>query len=297
VRVRLATLTLRINMSKIILPVVGITLLVTMGASSLYLAQQVIARDIRAKSKVTPLQHLAMPTPNNVRLQETKSCPSDMKRVVGEYCAELVHTCIKERAKDPHVKNPGKTPAVCEEFARTSRCLSKRTKHMDFCIDVYERTEEVSDLPRVYMSWTNAKASCEIEGKRLCSTNEWTKAAEGPNNHPLAYNDGYTRDKKVCNIDRPWHDANTTPFEKLDKRVPVGSMKGCKSDYGIYDMAGNVDEHVLNENGSYHHEPWVSTLMGGHYAGVRNTTRAMTTSHSPDFAWYAHGWRCCSDVK
>ena len=277
--------------------VLATSIAISMGFTSLMLIQKVVAQDIRARAKVTPLQHMRMPTPENVKLRETKSCPDGMQHVVGEYCPELVHTCIKERKRDPHVKNPRKTPVVCEEFAKTSTCLSKKRVHMDFCVDVFEHVEEVSNLPRVYVSWTDAKFSCEIEGKRLCTTQEWAKSAEGPNDHPLAYGNGYTRDKSICNIDRPWHDANSTPFEKLDKRVPVGSMKDCKSDYGVYDMAGNVDEHVLNENGSYHHEPWVSTLMGGHYAGVRNTTRAMTTSHSPDFSWYAHGWRCCQDVE
>lgn len=252
----------------------------------------------RTSVSVTPLQHLTMPTPDKVRLRDTKTCPQGMQHVVGEYCPELVHTCIKERAKDPHVKNPGKTPVVCEEFARTSKCLSKKTTHMDFCIDTYEHTEEVSDLPRVYVSWWDARNICEIEGKRLCTTSEWTKACEGPDllGKPIGYGNGYKRDKSICNIDRPWKNILTTPFSKVDKRVPVGSMKECKNEYDIFDMNSNVDEFVENEHGSYHHEPWVSTLRGGHAYGVRNTCRAMTTSHSPDFAYYAEGFRCCKDI-
>jgi len=282
-------------MSKVIASVLATSIAISMGLSSLILVDQVLAQDIRAKSKVTPLQHLKMPTVDNVKLSVKDACPNGMSHVVGEYCPELVQTCIRERKKDPHVKNPGKTPVVCEEFAHASTCLRKKTIHMDFCVDTFEHTEEVSDLPRVYVSWTDAKASCEIEGKRLCKVQEFEKLCEGPNNHALGYGDGWTRDKNICNIDKMWHDPLTTPFAKLDKRVPVGSMKDCKSDYGVHDVNGNVDEFVMNENGSYHHEPWVSTLMGGHAFGVRSMCRAMTTSHSPDFSFYIQGYRCCKD--
>jgi formylglycine-generating enzyme required for sulfatase activity len=87
-------------------------------------------------------------------------------------------------------------------------------------------------------------------------------------------------------------------------------MPDCHSDYGVYDMAGNIDEWVINEasdimecpkeliaknqcmNISYH-----SGLMGGHVWHVRNASRPMTVAHYPGFGWYETGTRACKDIQ
>jgi len=75
--------------------------------------------------------------------------------------------------------------------------------------------------------------------------------------------------------------------------VLSGSKEQCVSDWGVYDMPGNVDEWVVNESG----KPFVSGLMGGHVFGVRNASRPMTDAHGPTFSWYETGTRCCSDPR
>ena len=240
------------------------------------------------------LQHLQVPSQENVKLRVAATCPAEMVEVDGMYCKDLVQTCVKERKRDLNVKNANHTPPVCEEFSHEMKCLSKPV-HKHFCIDRYEHAEKDSKLPQVYISWNEAKATCESEGKRLCVVEEFQKACEGPNllGDPIGYGTGFDRDKTVCNIDRPWHNPLTNKFEKIDKRVPIGSKSNCKSKYGVYDLNANVDEFVENPNGSYHHEPWVSTLVGGHAYGVRNVCRAMTVSHDPTFSFWAEGFRCC----
>jgi hypothetical protein len=224
------------------------------------------------------------------------ACPEDMVEVQGAYCPAVVQECLKWIDKDHRNPSGAIDPNMCAEFRFPSRCISKRIP-MDFCMDRYEWPNKPGEVPSTQISWVEAKASCEAVGKRLCTDEEFTLACEGPNMKPYPYGDGYHRDSSACNADQAgWIDPWACPFAQLDKRQPSGSHPACHSDYGVYDIVGNVDEWVNNTKGNAHHEPWVSGLMGGHWVrGVRNMCRAITDSHEPTFSFYVTGARCCSD--
>jgi hypothetical protein len=225
----------------------------------------------------------------------TNKCPNDMVEVQGMYCPSVINKCLRWLDKDQSAKaNGGEGPVRCAEFAPT-KCLSKEKKFMHFCMDTYEFPNVKGELPKVEMTWTEAKQSCEGEGKRLCKDYEWTFAAEGELMKPYPYGDGFHRDNTVCNIDKPWVDPWKNSFRVVDQRVSSGSMTSCKSDFGISDMAGNADEWVVNSS----HHPYVSGLKGGHWAiGSRNRSRVETVSHeSIGFKFYETGTRCCDDVR
>ena len=148
---------------------------------------------------------------------------------------------------------------------------------------------------------TEAKASCESVGKRLCSDTEWTLACEGPEEHPYPYGNGFVRDDAACNIDQPYinpdpariYSAKTQDEElaRLDQRESSGSRAACVSPYGVHDMTGNVDEWVHNESQS--EKPYKSALKGGYWGPVRTRCRPMTTAHDEVFRYYQIGFRCC----
>jgi hypothetical protein len=69
------------------------------------------------------------------------------------------------------------------------------------------------------------------------------------------------------------------------------------SPYGVYDMTGNVDEWVLNEDGSIMGPEYESGLKGGYWARVRNRCRPMTTDHNRWHSGYQIGYRCCSNAQ
>ncbi|MGA7120836.1 MAG: SUMF1/EgtB/PvdO family nonheme iron enzyme [Polyangiaceae bacterium] len=222
-------------------------------------------------------------------------CPPDMVAVEGDYCPFVAQTCL--RWLDPE------TMLQCAQFDRTAaagRCPVP-TRHKHFCVDRYEWPNKVGVLPQYMASWTEASASCESIGKRLCSDTEWTLACEGPERKPYPYGDGYVRDDRACNIDKPYiwphpdklFAAKTRGEElaRLDQREPSGSRDTCVSPYGVRDMVGNVDEWVVNE--SQAGKPFRSGLKGGYWGPVRTRCRPMTTAHDENFRYYQIGFRCC----
>ena len=225
-------------------------------------------------------------------------CPENMVEINGEFCQNVVETCLYYVDHEGnHVDPPeGDKSGRCGEYAK-SKCVSK-FEHKHFCIDKYEGHVKKGDVPQSWLSFYDAEKMCKENGLRLCTSSEWAFAAEGPNMHPYPYGDGYHRDKTACNFDHTQDidvfqakQKNDRIAQELDKLlVPAGSMERCVSDWGVHDLAGNLDEFVVNESG----HPYISGLMGGHVFGVRNASRPMTVAHGPEFAWYETSLRCCT---
>ncbi len=218
------------------------------------------------------------------------ACPPNTVEVEGDYCPWLEQKCL--RWLDPEMK------LRCAEFQTTSKCLTK-TQKKHFCIDKYEYPNKVGEKPVVMKTWHEAVAACKSEGKRLCKDSEWTLACEGQERLPYPY--GYARNAEACNIDKPHPDPDeralanpaTRAIEaaRLDQRSPSGAHEACVSPYGVVDMAGNVDEWVVNESKF----PYQSGSKGGYWGPVRTRCRPMTTAHYEDFSFYQLGFRCCGD--
>lgn len=259
-------------------------------------------------------------TPTSAQaVQHASACPSDMVEVEGDYCPDLEQHCKYNTNIDGSIsKKPADLLWACGEYT-PSTCKSEHLVHMHYCIDKYEWPNKEGTVPQDWMTWYDAKKAVESVGKRLCTHREWTLAAEGPSMHPLPYGDGFHRDGTMCNFDRPMGHLDPSKAKRPDDEmsqklravlVPSGSMPECVSDYGVHDMAGNVDEWVVNEASnlmacppeaikagkcmqmSYH-----SGLMGGHVWHVRNASRPMTSAHYPGFGWYETGTRACKDIQ
>jgi len=217
------------------------------------------------------------------------ACPADMLEIDGEFCALLDQTCKKRRQ-----------PWQCAEFEAPSRCRGA-VSTLRVCIDRYEYPNRAGELPKVMVSWNEAKAACAAIDKRLCTDSEWTLACEGRERLPFPY--GYARDPAVCSIDKPSPRPNdkrlfspqtqADELARLDKREPSGSRARCVSAFGVHDLTGNVDEWVTNESG----RPYKSALKGGSWGEYRNACRPATRAHDEAFRYYQIGFRCCRDVR
>ena len=101
-----------------------------------------------------------------------------------------------------------------------------------FYMDKYEYPNIIGQYPVTNVTWSEAKAMCEAEGKRLCTPEEWVLACRGPQGLRFPYGPVY--DGTKCNSESP-----------IDAPQAIGDTpKTCVSVYGVYDLNGNVWEWV-----------------------------------------------------
>jgi len=89
-----------------------------------------------------------------------------------------------------------------------------------------------SDQPVVGVTWKEAQDFCQWGNKQLPTEAEWEKAARGK--RPVKY---------------PWGDEEPDKTRAnfnnhIGKTTAVGSYPTGKSDYGVFDLSGNVAEWV-----------------------------------------------------
>ncbi len=249
----------------------------------------------------------------------TEGCPEGMVLVAGGYCPAVAQSCIEHH--EEYAKDLGRKKAKqaeggdaekstvserCLRYREPSECLSKERKPMRFCIDRYEYPNKKGELPALLISWVEAKKTCESLGKRLCTEEEFNFACEGEAMLPYTY--GYVRDPSKCSIDKPYRKrskklytyercmkkpACKAELERLDQRLPAGSLPECVSPFGAYDMNGNINEWVSLPGKKY---PDRSGLKGGWWGPVRGRCRPTVGFHKEEDYGYEEGFRCCGDA-
>ncbi|WP_437967582.1 SUMF1/EgtB/PvdO family nonheme iron enzyme [Sorangium sp. So ce260] len=247
----------------------------------------------------------------------SEGCPDDMVLVDGDYCPVVEQVCLehhKEFVKDqarrtnPYGEAEGSTSVSerCLEYRQPTACLSKKRAPMRYCIDRYEWPNRKGELPALLVSWREAVKACEGAGKRLCTEDEFNFACEGEEMLPYTY--GHARDATKCNIDRPFRQRELTLYryercmrhpkckaelERLDQRVPAGSMPACVSPFGAYDLNGNINEWVVRPGRK---SPERSGLKGGWWGPMRGRCRPTVGFHKEEDYGYEQGFRCCKDA-
>jgi hypothetical protein len=216
--------------------------------------------------------------------QARGACPEGMALVDGEYCPNVEQRCLEWM-------DPEGTPYAhfrCKRYAQPAICHGKR-EHRRFCIDVVERTEEASDLPRNHMSWSESKSLCESQGARLCKTSEWQFACEGEEMRPYPY--GWERDANACNVDVM---TGLGKVGKLvDHRAPASAHPACVSPFGVHDMAGNVDEWATVEGLPRGKR---EVMKGSWWLPGRHACRQHQGGHGAHYGGTESGTRCCADA-
>lgn len=243
-----------------------------------------------------------------------------MVLVNGGYCPNAEQSCLehhneynkdqekkKKKANEGEESGPSTVSERCLRYKEPSECLSKERRPMRYCMDRYEYPNKKGELPALLISWTEAKKTCESIGKRLCTEDEFNFACEGEAMLPYTY--GYVRDTAKCNIDKPYRKREKklstyercmkkpqckAELERLDQRLPAGSLPECVSPFGVYDLNGNINEWVYRPGKKY---PNRSGLKGGWWGPVRGRCRPTVGFHKEDDYGYEEGFRCCKDAS
>jgi sulfatase modifying factor 1 len=227
-----------------------------------------------------------------------------MAYVDTTFCPDIERRCIDvEHEKKNNLD-------ICHAFAHEQACRT-RERRIAFCIDRYEYPNRAGAHPAWMLDWYQAQATCGSRGKRLCWASEWTAACEGPEHAPFPY--GWERNHDACNMDNFYVEprrygargqflfyskdpvVKLGELSRLDQSVESGSMETCKSGFGVYDMPGNLDEWIVNDQPPQEKSRWAG-LKGGAWGHVRSQCRPTTFSHDPDFVYYFVGFRCCLDA-
>ncbi|MBI5410873.1 MAG: formylglycine-generating enzyme family protein [Nitrospirae bacterium] len=123
--------------------------------------------------------------------------------------------------------------------------------------DRFHSGEKFPRHPAVGLSWFEAKAFCEWQGKRLPTEAEWEKAARG-GREGFAFPWGDTPDHARANFEG-------------QGTLPVGSY--APNEYGLFDMSGNVWEWVEDWFGPTYYERSPETNPIGPESGKERVLR------------------------
>jgi formylglycine-generating enzyme len=156
-------------------------------------------------------------------------------------------------------------------------------------------------FPQGYISGKQAQAACGAAGKRLCRAPEWTMACKGPKRTTYPY--GQTHEAKRCNDHgvsprqvyrrgNTWEAMNDAALNQLPGTIAkTGDHEGCKNDWDVHDMVGNLHEWVDDGTG---------TFMGGFYLDTNQNGEGCsyaTRAHNFAYHDYSTGFRCCKDME
>ncbi len=160
-------------------------------------------------------------------------------------------------------------------------------------------------VPQAYISGDEADDACQEAGKRLCTSDEWLAAYQGPQGWTYPYGDSHAEGS--CNDDYAGSHPLIDYFDKSDgiwdsehmnnpginqqegTVAPGGGYADCESAWGAFDMHGNLHEWVVDADG---------TFRGGFYADASINGPGctyVTTAHARTYHDYSTGFRCCAD--
>ncbi len=229
-------------------------------------------------------QTLAATLAPKTEAEATGDCPAGMVLVEGRYCPDVEQRCL--RWMDP----PGRYHEFrCAKYAEPATCRSAERVAMRFCIDRDEYTAPGESLPMNDQSFSDAVATCQSLGKRVCRESEWNFACEGEEMRPYPY--GFSRDASACNAD---HTDLVDDAGKLkDRRAPSDAYPRCTSPFGVRNLSGNLEEMVAIDGAS----PPRPAMKGAYWQPSRNFCRAAQTAHDAVYHGTETGFRCCADAN
>jgi len=149
----------------------------------------------------------------------------------------------------------------------------------EICVDVYEWPNKKGAAPLAYVSLYQAMDSCFSARKRLCASDEWTAACEGPERWKYTYGESYE-----------WNTCAT----RDSSAQRSGGRPECRGYYGVFDMSGNLAEWTST---SAPQDKSFNNVMGGFWtSGNQSRCADARYSYYPQNRHNPVGFRCCVDA-
>ena len=256
------------------------------------------------------------------------SCPSDMSTIDGKYCIDkweniVIDKTTSQQASYNWVPDPKLVGGQKSLTPNPPTPPYPEATGIQFSSAFVPLAVSKSGVfPQTYMSKKIAEVACANAGKRLCTRVEWYNACVGPTGQKAAPGTtvfpevmpyGPTRILGACNDNK--QDSHPPAILGQNKGVytqdprlaqkaqevgavaMTGQFSQCTNEYGIFDMAGNIDEIVsdIPEN------PNNMIFVGGYYSrgltginGIHCGSRI--NAHGAAYYDYSVGFRCCATL-
>lgn len=244
-------------------------------------------------------------------------------------CREIRQTAKFARADIDRCGAPGMVAIFDPNAGQTADNAS-------LCMDEFEFPNIPCEYPVVHVRANEAAQLCSALGKRLCDAHEWEGGCAGAlRSANDEYQWGHPRDEvqtyhnhvrdivwsygRQKNVDACGVQSARSPscpgggYEKCGSNTyPAGSFPNCRSPFGVFDMHGNVAEHMNlpsitselgKSGGTGFTEMKGSWFAFGtvfpHFDDCRWRAPAWhetrTTSESSHYNYHL-GFRCCRDI-
>ena len=260
---------------------------------------QDIEDDLEADAELFPEADMdAADADMDVEAQEEDAVDPD-----AEPDSELYEADLEEAEPEPENEEAEPEPeeeeaeADAEETATLCPAEMRWLPDTCSCIDRYEASrpdagyddpgeEDVAAqsvsgvLPWTDVSWFDARAACELAGKRLCFQDEWRLACSAGGTQEYPYGPAYS--PLAC---------NGFDYGALEL-LPTDDLSGCQGGYeGIFDLSGNARE-------------WVDSCQddecltaGGFYTSPADFLSCSAFSLFDNWRGFGQvGFRCCMDL-
>lgn len=188
----------------------------------------------------------------------------------------------------------------------STKCIDTQRENQNSVIVFDSANYSVPDIfanfPASGVTWYGAQTYCETIGRRLPTEAEWERAARGINNTLYPWGDTWVREYARVRV----------PNEgESDLASDVGAVTQNASDFGAFDMAGNVAEWVFDfYQADYYLQTPNAVNPQGPPNGVERVLRGGSWNTPPFFTRTVHrqsrpatdsflwiGFRCADDVE